>query len=329
MNSTTTRVAVIGIGGIARIGHLPVLLERDDVTIVAVCDRPEIIAGNPYAPGFADVEELVDTVRVDAAYVLTPARSHLPIVRALLERGVPSLCEKPLASDVDEARTLVELSASTGVPLMVGFNRRFAPMYRRAKEALREHPATMATFQKTRRDRFYRASLDNLIHMVDLARFYFGEPMGLTAVGGFDDPYWEENLSATLRFGGGQIVNLMGNRSCGIWLERADFYGGGQTVTVNAPGEIRIARADVERVEQLSPPTSGFQRPTDALGFTAQTAHFIDAVRNGVPVAENDAASALATQELMDRILAAAGLPVQDSGVVSAAAHADQPMQTE
>lgn len=305
-------VAVIGLGTIARITHLPILRDRDDVEIVAVCDRPEILTAHPYAPGFTDVESMLDQVTPDAAYVLTPAISHGSIVRALLHRRIPTFCEKPLASTAGEARALADLAEAAEVPFLVGYNRRFAPVYQRAKDLLVHRPATLATFQKTRRERFYRASLDNLIHMVDLARFYFGEPDEVTAVAAFDDPFWEENLSATLRFPGGQIVNVIGNRSSGIWSERVDLYGGGQTITVNAPGEIVIATDDIERVERRSPAASGYDDPVDALGFTAQTEHFLAAVQGRGRITENSAASALATQELMERILATAGLPVAD-----------------
>src|SRR5262249_13130056 len=86
----TVRVAVIGLGGIARMAHLPVLRELDDVQIAAVCDRTEVLAGHPYAPGYTDVDQLLDAGTPDAAYVLTPVRSHAPIVRALLGQGVPT-----------------------------------------------------------------------------------------------------------------------------------------------------------------------------------------------------------------------------------------------
>jgi virulence factor len=312
----TLRVVLIGLGTIARIAHLPTLRELDDVDIdidiVGLCDTPEVLARHRFAPGFDDLEKMLDTVEPDAAFVLTPAGTHVGIAEKLITRKVATFCEKPLASTVEQAQAIVQIAEDHRVPVMVGFNRRFAPAYLKAKAALDATPATIGIFQKTRRDRYYRASLDNLIHMVDLARFFFGECTHVTAEAAFDDPYWEENLSATLRFASGQIATVIGNRSCGIWTERVDLHGGGQTISVNAPDEIRIAADDTERVEHLSPAASGFDQPIDALGFTAQTRHFLDAARTGRDVTQNSARSGLATQELMDRILAAAGLPTSD-----------------
>ena len=316
----TLRVVVIGLGTIARIAHLPTLRELDDVDIVGLCDTAEVLAGHRFAPGFDDLEKMLGVVEPDAAFVLTPADTHAGIAEKLITRKVATFCEKPLASTVEQAQRIVQLAELHQVPVMVGFNRRFAPTYLRAKAAIDTNPATIGIFQKTRRDRYYRASLDNLIHMVDLARFFFGECTHVTAEASFDDPYWEENLSATLRFASGQIATIIGNRSCGIWTERVDLHGSGQTVTVNAPGEIRIAADDTERVEHLSPPASGFDHPIDTLGFTAQARHFLDAARAGRDVTQNNARSGLATQELMDRILAAAGLPTRDQPDASASA---------
>ena len=308
----TLRVVVIGLGTIARIAHLPTLRDLDDVDIVGLCDTSEVLARHRFAPGFDDLEMMLGKVEPDAAFVLTPAGTHDDIAEKLITRKVATFCEKPLASTVEQARGIVRLAELNQVPVMVGFNRRFAPAYLKAKTAITTTPATIGILQKTRRDRYYRASLDNLIHMVDLARFFFGECTHVTAEASFDDPYWEENLAATLRFDSGQIATIIGNRSCGIWTERVDLHGNGQTVTVNAPGEIRIAAGDTERVEQLAPAASGFDRPIDTLGFTAQTRHFLDSVRAGHDVTQNNARSGLATQELMDRILMAAGLPIHD-----------------
>jgi len=306
------RVAVIGLGGIARTAHLPTLAGCDDVEIAGVCDKPEVLSQQRFAPGFDDIDRMLDAIRPDAAFVLTPAAAHTGILQTLITQGVPAFCEKPLASTVQDARQIVDLAESHRVPLMVGFNRRFAPTYLTAKAALEAVPATIGTFQKSRRERHYRASLDNLIHMVDLARFFFGECLDVTAMASYDEPYWEENLSATLRFASGQIATIVGNRSCGIWTERVDLHGGGQSVTVNAPGEIRIATGDTEQVERLSPAASGFDHPLDALGFRAQTRHFLDAVHARHDLTQNTARSGLASQELMGRILAAAGLPITD-----------------
>jgi virulence factor len=310
---TVLRVAIIGLGGIARNAHLPVLADRRDAAVVAVAD-PSATARdwNPTVPGFADVRELLAAVEVDAALVLAPEQHHVDVVTALLERQVPVLCEKPLAPSLSEARMLRDLAAQRHTLLMVGFNRRFAPVYVRAKAALADHPASVGVFEKTRPERGYRGSAENLVHMVDLARFFFGECVGVTARAVYDDPYWEDSLTALLEFEGGQLATVVGNRSTGVWTERVDLHGDGQSVSVRAPDQISVATDGESRTHRQTQASSGFAAPTRTLGFAAQADHFFAAVRAGAQIAQNDASSAVRTQELMDRILTSAGLPTTD-----------------
>ncbi|PZF86245.1 Gfo/Idh/MocA family oxidoreductase [Jiangella anatolica] len=324
---TVLRVALVGVGGIARIAHLPTLAERRDVEVVAVADPSEAARARHSAiPGFADVHELLAGTEVDAALVLAPEQHHVELVTALVERRVPVLCEKPLAPSLREARLLRDLAAERGTPLMVGFNRRFAPVYVRAKAALVDHPASVGVFEKTRPERGYRGSAENLVHMVDLARFFFGECVGVSARAVFDDPYWEDSLTALLEFEGGQLVTVIGNRSTGVWTERVSLHGGGQSVTVQAPDEVSVATGGEERVHRQTRATSGFAAPIHTLGFAAQADHFFAAVRSGVEITQNDASSAVRTQELMDRILSCAGLPTADGRASTTAG--DEPVAT-
>ncbi|ACQ82301.1 oxidoreductase domain protein [Beutenbergia cavernae DSM 12333] len=310
---TVLRAAVVGLGGIARIAHLPVLADRQDVAVVAVADpSAAALARHPSIPGFADVHELLAAVDVDAALVLAPEQHHVEVVTALLERRVPVLCEKPLAPSLPEARLLRDIAAERHTSLMVGFNRRFAPVYMRAKAAMSEHPAAVGVFEKTRPERGYRGSAENLVHMVDLARFFFGECAEVTARAVFDDPYWEDSLTALLEFEGGQLATVVGNRSTGVWTERVSLHGDGQSVTVVAPDQISVATGGEERTHRQTQAFSGFAAPTRTLGFAAQADHFFAAVRASAQITQNDASSAVRTQELMDRILASAGLPTTD-----------------
>ena len=61
-------------------------------------------------PGaFGSYQELIDNPNVDAVYIATPNSEHLAWAIACAEAGKPTLCEKPLASDANEARLLVPL----------------------------------------------------------------------------------------------------------------------------------------------------------------------------------------------------------------------------
>ena len=135
------RVALIGLGTMGR-NHLRVLMQRADVEVVAVADpdratRQRAVSASG-ARGYGDVVALFSEERVDAAIVAAPTTSHGLAARAALEAGVPLLVEKPLAATVAEARELVDLAASTGVPLQVGHVERFNPAVAALVERLRD-----------------------------------------------------------------------------------------------------------------------------------------------------------------------------------------------
>ena len=77
--------------------------------------------------GFADVATFARDAGVDAAIVCTPTHLRRSILEPLFEAGIPVLCEKPLAENYDEAKTLAALAARCRVPVAVNqtFRRHF------------------------------------------------------------------------------------------------------------------------------------------------------------------------------------------------------------
>jgi predicted dehydrogenase len=133
------RLALIGLGTMGR-NHLRVLVDRDDVEVVAVAEPDPVAleraAGASGARAFADVAPLFREERVDAAIVATPTTAHLAAARAAIEAGVALFVEKPLAGTAEEAQEIVDLAARAGVPLQVGHVERFNPAVTTLSERL-------------------------------------------------------------------------------------------------------------------------------------------------------------------------------------------------
>lgn len=124
------RLGIIGCGAVTEMFHLPATLHVPSCHVVALVDvdarRARLMAdrwGVPDAAGSA--AEI--TGRIDAAIVNTPPHTHAGIVHALLEAGIPVLCEKPLASSGGDARSMADTAARTGVLLAAGQVRRAYP----------------------------------------------------------------------------------------------------------------------------------------------------------------------------------------------------------
>ncbi|MFI8106351.1 Gfo/Idh/MocA family protein [Streptomyces sp. NPDC086023] len=169
------KVGVIGLGDIAQKAYLPVLGTRPELDLhlqtrtPATLDRVGDQLRVPAAQRHTDLGSLLAS-GLDAAFVHAPTAVHPEIVTRLLEAGVPTYVDKPLAYAYEDSVRLVELAEQRGVTLMVGFNRRYAPGYAQCAE----HPRELIIMQKNRvglPEEPRGLVLDDFIHVVDTLRF--------------------------------------------------------------------------------------------------------------------------------------------------------------
>lgn len=137
------KVAVAGLGTIARTAHLPLLERRADLfEIVAVSDLSPSAAhqlGARYGVAdsrrHTDAEKMLAAGGFDAVLLLTSG-SHGRLAAQALTAGVPVFCEKPLALTRAEAAHLQELTAGEDTRLMVGYMKQYDPAVERALREL-------------------------------------------------------------------------------------------------------------------------------------------------------------------------------------------------
>lgn len=186
---------------------------------------------------FADWQEMVNRPDIDAVVICTPTSVHHEHVAGAAAAGKPILCEKPLALEIETTRQAIDAAARAGVPLQVGFMRRFDGPQRRMREIVQSgligKPILIKMSGRDNgcpRTEFARPSvsgglfIDMGIHDMDQARFLMGEEVvrvsaestlmaceNIRAVGDVD------NGVVNLRFASGAIGNLD--------VTRTAFYG--------------------------------------------------------------------------------------------------------
>ncbi|WP_330295223.1 Gfo/Idh/MocA family protein [Streptomyces sp. NBC_00503] len=169
------KVGCIGLGDIAQKAYLPVLTTRPGLELHLQTRTPATLervgAHHHLPPGqlHTDLDSLL-AQKLDAAFVHAPTAVHPEIVERLLEAGVPTYVDKPLAYELADSRRLVELAEERGVSLAVGFNRRHAPGYAQCAD----HPRELIVMQKNRvglPEDVRTFVLDDFIHVVDTLRF--------------------------------------------------------------------------------------------------------------------------------------------------------------
>lgn len=191
------RGALIGCGFFARY-HAHAWREVRGASLVAVCDR-DIARARRFGDAFGiehvfeDAEDLLRHVRPDFVDIVTGPDARPPLVELAARHGTPAICQKPLAPSLDAARAMVAACETAGVPLMVHENFRWQTPMRALKAAAADlGPLFFGRISfRSRYDVYarqpYLADDDRFIlydlgvHLLDLARFFFGEPVRLTA----------------------------------------------------------------------------------------------------------------------------------------------------
>ena len=183
----SVRIAMIGAGGVAA-RHVRVLTGLG-ARVVGVADpvpeAAERLAAGCGATAYPDAVALLDAEAVDAAYVCVPPFAHGGPERAVLARRLPLFVEKPLSADRDTAAELVGLVREAGVVTGTGYHWRCLDTVQKAAELLAAAPARLVAgaWLDTvpppswwpRRDRSGGQVVEQLTHVLDLARVLVGE----------------------------------------------------------------------------------------------------------------------------------------------------------
>lgn len=136
------RIAIIGSGHRAW-AHLGVLKALPGYQVVAIADPTpkNLDQGASLAPGaktYSDYKKLLaERNDIDAVVVITPSFLHSEVTVAAFQHGYPVLCEKPMATSVEEANKMIEASKKAGKPLYIGFQKRLAPTVMKMHELAR------------------------------------------------------------------------------------------------------------------------------------------------------------------------------------------------
>ncbi|MGW5066617.1 Gfo/Idh/MocA family protein [Streptomyces cyaneofuscatus] len=292
------KVGCIGLGDIAQKAYLPVLSAvpgvelhlqtRTPATLDAVGDTHRI----PVAARHTTLDSLL-AEGLDAAFVHAPTAVHPEIVERLLEAGVATYVDKPIAYEYAESERLVNLAEERGVSLAVGFNRRFAPSYAQCAE----HPRELILMQKNRvglPEDPRALVLDDFIHVVDTLRFLAPGPVDHTTVRARIVDGLMEHVVLQLSGDGFTAIGMM-NRLNGSTEEILEVSGRDTKRQVLNLADI------VDHKGQPSIRRRGDWVPVARQrGIEACVHTFLDAVRAGQVLSARDA---LATHELCERIV--------------------------
>jgi len=294
---TPLRGAIVGFGFIMEKGHAAAYQQRfghadshgdvssgaaassagaRDVTIVAVADisprrrelAQKVFPGARLYPDYRSLLE-AEAANLDFVDIATPPAEHAAIAIAALERGLHVLCEKPLATTIDDARAMLDAARRARRVLFPCHNYKHAPVIRAVRRVLdagdigRVHLVTLQTFRNThargvaewrpdwRRDRRYAGggiAMDHGSHTFYLAfEWLRSHPTAISArmstPAGFET---EDDLSCSLRFPTGVASAHLSWRA-GVRKVIYTIHGERGAIRVE-DDNIEVARGGGERV---------------------------------------------------------------------------------
>jgi predicted dehydrogenase len=224
------RFGLIGCGDIGRL-RAAALAQAHGQRLTAVSDLDAARAAEVAAPHGAvhtgDWRPLLERDDVDAIIVSTPPALHAEMAIAALAAGRHVLCEKPLARSIEECRAMVAAAGAAGRVLATGFNYRFYPSFRLARELLNagaigelSHIRSYGGYSATSHNQPWvhdaqvvggGALRDIGIHMIDLTRSFLGDVAEVTRAASaavWNYPGCEDNGFLLMRSASGRIATL-------------------------------------------------------------------------------------------------------------------------
>jgi predicted dehydrogenase len=126
------KIGVVGVGWVAQVVHLPILIRSDEAQVVAICDRDKsrarLVAEKFGIKSiYSDVKHMLESEALDAVLVATSTDSHKDVVIEVLKHGKDVLVEKPIARKYEEAVAIADAAREHKAKVMVGMNHRFRP----------------------------------------------------------------------------------------------------------------------------------------------------------------------------------------------------------
>ena len=310
------KVAVIGAGNIAE-KHLEVLQAFSDVDVAAICSRghPRIDAlANRFniREKFTDYRTMLDTVSPDAVFVLVSAMQIVPVAAECLQRGIPTLLEKPPGLSAKETEGLAQIAHETKCLNMVALNRRFYSVMQRAREEiLSVGPMVSVLVEGPERLGEVKAVgihppeiiagllFANSIHCIDLLRYFGGDVEHIVATSSQWDEEQKNSFGALIKFQNGATGHYLAH-----WMSPASWavtlYGMGRRVSLN-PLE-KATLIDSDRSERLLPVDEVDVKFKP--GLYGQNRFFLDAVneQRAITYPGSDLADAVKTMRLIEAI---------------------------
>ncbi len=300
-------MTTLGLIGLGRIGafHTETLMNLPELDDLVITDeRPDVVAQVAAKYGATPVNSVAELLAsgVDGVVVAAATPAHATLTLAAVEAGLPTFCEKPVAATAEESAHVAEAIGRSGVPVQIGYQRRFDAAFAAAKAAVDGGTlGALHTVRSTTMDPapppldYIKGSggifRDCAVHDFDTVRWITGqEAVEVYATGSVQgDPLFTEygdvdTAAVVVRFDGGALGVISNARYNGRGYDcRLEVHGFEDTVVAGWDHGVPMRNVD-PRLGDSGFPTGMphhffMDRFTEA--FRTELAAFVDVVRGG------------------------------------------------
>ena len=136
------RIGIMGCGKIAQVRHIPELATNPNAQLAGYYNptikRAEQMAQKYGGKVYNCIEELLSDPKIDAVVICLANQAHAEVTIQSLKAGKDVLCEKPMATTIEDCEAMVDAANLSGKKLMIAHNQRLAKAHAKAKELLRK-----------------------------------------------------------------------------------------------------------------------------------------------------------------------------------------------
>lgn len=294
---TKLKIGIIGAGYIGGV-HAGILTRDQRVAINAIHDISTEgalrLASTCGARAAQSAEEVIETC--DAIYIATPNTKHTELAIAAASAGKHVFCEKPMATNLNEAKAVRDAAEKNSSVFQVGHNRRFAPVYATLKRLLKESHSPHSAHVKMNRGELLQPDwvgdpqvtggflYETTIHMFDMMRFLFGEVSMLQALGSSHEYPEIDDFSVILKFASGVHATFASSADAS-WLfpfERVEIFCHHCTIATSEMESLIYSEGlNGRHIEHSMHPLSKEEKR----GYLQEDQSFIDSITLGLPPA--------------------------------------------
>jgi len=291
--SSKLRVGVVGVGHLGQ-HHARNYAESENAELIFVCDshghqgRKIAKAQGAKEKATKDFRDLIG--KVDAVSIATPTETHYDIAKTFLENGIHCLVEKPICTNVQEARALSELAAKNNLILQVGHIEHFNVAVQKFKEYL-----TMPLFIECHRLGSFDPRvkdigvvLDLMIHDIDIILRIVNSPIvSIEATGVAILTEKEDIANARIKFESGCIANITCSRVTPKPMRKLRVFQDNAYISMDYARQAMEIHRRFKRTGRVAPGEHPYYIQTEKVRvrrkepLKLELEHFLECIREG------------------------------------------------